>query len=1040
LKYILSMKSMGLLTLIFAIAIAVATFIENDYGTIGAKSVVYNATWFNILLVVLAINLVSNIQRYKLYKKEKLPLFIFHISFVLILIGAGVTRFIGFEGVMGIKENQTTNSMLSADTYLSFSINDGKGIYSKEDKVLFSEIANNNFSEELKVGINDIKIEYLDFITNAQEIVKEDKNGISMVELVVSANGFREDVILKPLDAKKVGNQFISFSNSKFNDIVLSYDKNSSQMYISSKKDIATMSMDSGKKDKIIANHVSNFEKRKLYTIGDMNIVLKEFYKSAKIVLEKSNIKNSQLNALKLKVSNNSKSQEIYIFGKEGIAMQAKRVSLDGVDISIGYGSKVLKLPFEIKLRDFRLDRYAGSMSASSYESDITLIDNRKNIKQDYTIFMNNVFYYDGYRFYQSSYEPDESGTVLSVNNDFWGMIITYLGYFLLSVGFIWSLFSKHGRVYSLSTKIEKIKEEKSKLLVAILSLFVIYSNDANANANQNSTDDKLKIIESAKNINSEHVKMFSKLLVQDRGGRVKPIDTLAREVVRKLSGKNEILGLDANSVFFSMTINPDIWQMIKMIKLTHPELKKEYGGKYIAFGDLFNIDEKTGRRFYKLQKKVEEVNRIKPALRGTYEKAIIKLDEKINICYMVYTGSLLRIFPKPHDSTNTWYAPMDAMQSWEPKDAQFVTLIFRKYFGGIDKAKNSNDWKEADDTIKLIETFQRKSGASVIPMDSKIDIELKYNEYQIFKKLIPFYFILGFILLIMVFANVLKTFNVQKYIKIFSSLIFVIFAIHTIGLMMRWYISGHAPWSDSYESMIYISWAIILSGFIFINKSYFVIPATAILSGLTLFVAHLSWLEPEITNLVPVLKSYWLVIHVAIITASYGFLALGALIGFIVLTLMIIKTDKNYKIVDLNIKELTYINEMTLIVGLIMLTIGNFLGGVWANESWGRYWGWDPKETWALISILVYTFVVHIRFMGKMYSIFVFNVLSIVAFSSIIMTYFGVNFYLSGLHSYAKGDPVPIPMFVYYTIAITFIMVVAAKIRENKFKNIDNK
>jgi cytochrome c-type biogenesis protein CcsB len=1030
---------MGILILIFAISIATATFIENDYGTVGSKSVVYNATWFEILLLLLTINLISNIQRYQLYKKDKLPLFIFHISFVLILIGAGITRFIGYEGVMEIGENQTSNSMVSTDTYLSMSINDGKGIYNKEKKVLLSEIGNNNFSEELKIGINDIKIEYVDFIENAKEVIKEDKDGIPIMHLVVSGNGQKEEIFLKPLDAQKVGDKFISFGNKEFQDIIISYEQNSSKLSILSKAHMNTLNMDSSKKEQIELNKIIPFEKRKLYSIGNTNIVLANFYPKAKIELEKSPIKNSELNALKLKVTNNSKVQEITLFGTSGILMQPKSLMLDNIKFTIGYGAKELKLPFELKLRDFRLQRYAGSMSASSYESDITLIDNRKNITEDHRIFMNNVFSYDGYRFYQSSYRPDETGTVLSVNHDFWGMAITYIGYFLLTVGFVWSMISRHGRINSLSAKIDKIKEQKASLLVALLSLVVIFSSPVQANEQQNQPQlDKVKLLENAKNVNSEHVKIFSKLLVQDRGGRIKPLDTLAREVVRKISGKNEIMGMNANDVFFSMTINPDIWQLVKMVKVSHPTLREELGaeGKYIAFADVFDFDQ-NNRRVYTLQQKVEEVNRIKPALRGTYEKAIIKLDEKINICYLVYTGSLLKIFPKPKDATNTWYAPMEAMQTWAKEDAQFVSLIFRKYFTAVDKAKQNGDWNEADDTIGLIEKFQDKIGASIIPAQSKIDMELKYNEYEIFKRVIPFYGLLGFILLILVFANIIKTFNIEKIIKIFSSLIFVVFAIHTLGLMLRWYISGHAPWSDSYESMIYISWATVLAGFIFINKSYFVIPATAILSALTLFVAHLSWLEPEITNLVPVLKSYWLVIHVAIITASYGFLALGALIGFIVLILMIIKSDKNYKIIDLNIKELTYINEMTLIVGLILLTIGNFLGGVWANESWGRYWGWDPKETWALVSILVYTFVVHLRFMGKMYSIFAFNVLSIVAFASIIMTYFGVNFYLSGLHSYAKGDPVPIPMFVYYTVAITFIMVVIAKLRNDKFEQV---
>ena len=199
--------------------------------------------------------------------------------------------------------------------------------------------------------------------------------------------------------------------------------------------------------------------------------------------------------------------------------------------------------------------------------------------------------------------------------------------------------------------------------------------------------------------------------------------------------------------------------------------------------------------------------------------------------------------------------------------------------------------------------------------------------------------------------------------------------------------------------------------------------------------VAALNWLDPEITNLVPVLDSYWLMIHVAIITASYGFLALGAILGFINLALMILQNKMNFKRIKNSISELTYINEMSITIGLFMLSIGTFLGGVWANESWGRYWGWDPKETWAFASMLCYIFVLHLRFIPKLKSAFVFNFASLVAYGSIIMTYFGVNFYLSGLHSYAQGDPMPIPTFVYYSIAIIFIVTTVAYFKQKTFK-----
>lgn len=226
---------------------------------------------------------------------------------------------------------------------------------------------------------------------------------------------------------------------------------------------------------------------------------------------------------------------------------------------------------------------------------------------------------------------------------------------------------------------------------------------------------------------------------------------------------------------------------------------------------------------------------------------------------------------------------------------------------------------------------------------------------------------------------------------------------------------------------MIYIGWATVLAGFIFSKRSSITMASTGILTGLILFVAHLNWMDPQVTNLVPVLNSYWLSIHVSMITASYGFLGLSALLGFIAILLFILKTSSNEKHIGLSIKELNAINEMSLMVGLVLLTVGNFLGGVWANESWGRYWGWDPKETWALVTILVYAVVLHLRFIKSIYNEFNYSVISLLAFTSVLMTYFGVNYYLAGMHSYAKGDPVPVPDFVPITYLIVFVVIALA-------------
>jgi len=255
----------------------------------------------------------------------------------------------------------------------------------------------------------------------------------------------------------------------------------------------------------------------------------------------------------------------------------------------------------------------------------------------------------------------------------------------------------------------------------------------------------------------------------------------------------------------------------------------------------------------------------------------------------------------------------------------------------------------------------------------------------------------------------------------IFVTLCF--FLLHTLGLAARWYISGYAPWSNAYESIIFVAWATMLFGLSLGRKSALTITATAFITAVTLFFASQSWLDPEIANLQPVLNSWWLKVHVSIIVGSYGPFSLGLILGIFSLFIMTFTNEKNKKKMDLNIKELTIINEMVITVGLIMLTIGTFLGGMWANESWGRYWGWDPKETWALISIMVYAFVLHMRLIPGLRGRYTFNLWSIIAYASIMMTYFGVNFYLSGLHSYASGDRVITPTSVFYSIGFVLIL-----------------
>jgi len=260
-------------------------------------------------------------------------------------------------------------------------------------------------------------------------------------------------------------------------------------------------------------------------------------------------------------------------------------------------------------------------------------------------------------------------------------------------------------------------------------------------------------------------------------------------------------------------------------------------------------------------------------------------------------------------------------------------------------------------------------------------------------------------------------------------------FLAQSAGLIIRGYVSGHLPWSDGYESMIYIAWAVMLAGLIFARRNPMVLSVAAILSGLTLFVAQMSWLNPEITNLVPVLKSYWLAIHVAVITASYGFLGISAIIGFVNLLMAASQNKLNSSRINLSIGQLTAINEASMILGLYFLTIGTFLGGIWANESWGRYWGWDAKETWALISVLYYGFISHMRLIPGFRGWFAFNLASVLGLLSVLMTYLGVNYYLSGLHSYGSGAGLQFPVSIVVFYGLVAVLAFIARKKEGDIK-----
>ncbi len=1024
-EYLLSMQSAVILMLLFALSIAAATFIENDYGTQTAKALVYNAGWFEFLLLVLALNLIANIVRFRMWRHGKRLVFLFHISFIVILIGAAITRYYGFEGIMHIREGEASNEIVSDSTYIQLEAIKGKKHLTYARPVLFSKIGSNSFSEEIRMENEIITLKVLRYIPDAVTKAVEDPNGRAMISMMVVSDGRPEALTIEAGESVETPAFVIAFeSNERFEKSTVRLFFENGRLKVETPYALEYMSMDDGNSGTLSAGE-SDIYPRRLYSTAGVRFVIKEAFEHAKRVVvsadgesPESDMKGLQ-DAVELELRVGDKSKRLVVFGKKGVPAEPVWTELDGFRIAVSYGARLVHLPFYLKLVDFQLERYPGSMSPSSYASEVVLIDTRNNVRMPYRIYMNHVLDYEGYRFFQSSYDMDEKGTVLSVNHDP-GTWPTYFGYLLLTIGMFGSMLVHSSRFQTLMRRARDLQKLAKRCAAASVMLLALFgTHDLHA---ADPAADLPKI-------QKEHAEKFGSLLVQSHDGRIEPVDTLAREVLRKVSRRERVFGMNADQAFLGMIVRPEEWQKVPVIRISDKGINKiigiSPGKKYASFDDFFIGSKK---REYKLADLVEEISRKRPAQRSTLDKEILKVDERVNVLYMSFSGSLLRIFPDPKDKHGRWCSPIGAIKEFDQKNAQFVQAVLASYFSNIDEALADGNWTRAEKALDVIKSYQRFYEAAIIPSENKIKAEIMMNRYKPFESLVPLYFGVGFILLFLSIFHILKPkFNLKWAVRVSMVLLIAGFFIHTAALGLRWYISGHAPWSNGYESMLYIAWATLLAGFIFSKHSPITLAATGILAGLILFVAHLNWLDPEITNLVPVLKSYWLMIHVSLITASYGFLGLGALLAFITLWLYIIKHGENRADIEYSIRELTHINEMSLIFGLALLTVGNFMGGVWANESWGRYWGWDPKETWALVTILVYAAVLHLRFYKSFRGIFAFNVASLLAISSVVMTYFGVNYYLSGMHSYAKGDAVPIPSFVYYVVAVVAVTILLA-------------
>ena len=1048
-SFFTSTRLMAILFLAFAASMGIGTFIEDAYNTETARVFIYNAKWFEAIMLLFVINFIGNIKRYQLNKKEKWATLLLHLSFIFIIIGAFVTRYISFEGMMPIREQATESRFYSDKAYLTVMV-DGEyqGSMQRrtfEEPLLFSSkevpfIASNYFSISNEFNKIPFEIEYKKFTLGAKEVIKEDPNGTQYLKLVEQGAGVRHDHYLKEGEVQSINN--ILFAFNKQTQGAVNIIKTGENYTVQTPFSGNFMRMIDKFQGPVAKDSVQPLMFRSLYNLEGAMFVIPDHAIKGKVAYESTkDFKTKEDAALTVVVKSEGKEKEITLLGgrqKMGIPVSFKQGNLE---FTIMYGSKTYELPFAIKLNDFIAKKYPGTESSyASFESKATIIDKEKNNTFDAHIFMNNILDYRGYRFFQAGFDPDELGTKLSVSHDFWGTWISYAGYFLLYIGLMAILFDdKNTRFGDLKKKLDKVNAKKAALTaVLLLFSFVGFSQeqhvhtegdghnheaaeahnhtaaaDQHAHTRVKPTQAQLDSVINKFKVSDEHAAKFSRIIIQDFGGRMKPANTFASELLRKVSEKDTYNGLNADQALLSMSMLGEIWYDVPVILLKrgNDSIRKIAGldskVKYAAMSDFFD---NAGN--YKLSRLLEDAYREK--VPNKFQEDFIDIDKKINLLNWAISGQILKILPVPNDKGNKWVSYPEAAEG-SFKGLDTIRNIVPFYFGALGKATQTKDYSTAESILEGISKYQKKAGASVMPSDDKIDAELFYNKYDLFKKLYSWYALAG---IFMFLFTIIKLFNSRKGIRytvtFFHGAIIFLFVLHTLWLGVRWYVSGHAPWSNAYESIIYVAWATMFFGIAFGRKSQLTVASTALVAAMVLTVAHWNWTDPEIANLVPVLNSYWLMIHVAVIVGSYGPLTLGMILGLVALILMLFTNKDNKLKMDLTIKELTYINEMALTVGLVMLSIGNFLGGQWANESWGRYWGWDPKETWALVSIMIYAFVIHMRFVPALRGTWIYNFFSVLAYASILMTYFGVNFYLTGLHSYASGE-IRTPMYFLY-------------------------
>lgn len=635
------------------------------------------------------------------------------------------------------------------------------------------------------------------------------------------------------------------------------------------------------------------------------------------------------------------------------------------------------QLPFSITLNQFEIIYYKGTLAPMDFISHISVADKDCHRQIQGKVSMNHIFSYQHYRFYQSGYSEDNEGSVFSVSHDPYGIGITYAGYTLLLLSTVFFFFSPQSRFRQM---LKSPLLHRSLTVILLLFAFSLNSNFLKANS------------PSPKVLPREVAEHFGDLYIL-YNNRICPLQTFARDFTIKLYGSSSYKGLTPEEVLTGWLFYYDSWKNEPIIRIKSNEARKllEIEGNYARLKDYIStINE------YKLEKMM---NHIRSGEQVTDKRGIEEADEKFNIINLVCTGAMMKIFPCRNIAGKTleWYSQSDQL----PQDMDNDKWVFiRKSMSYVNEMIVMKKYNDACLLLEKIKKYQQKECDGLLPADNKFKAEKIYNQFDYSKSVAMACICIGLICFIYYchcMASQKRT--SRKAIIILNILLWIVFTYLSAAICLRGYVSNHLPLSNGFETMQFMAWCTLLLTFLLQRKFAMLLPFGFLLCGLTLMVSMLGESNPQITQLMPVLQSPLLSIHVVVIMIAYSLLAFIMLNG--VTAVILHQSQKECKE---QIERLQIISQIILYPAIFLLAIGIFIGAVWANVSWGRYWGWDPKEVWALITMLVYALALHPRSLPWFHRTMFFHVFCITAFITVLITYFGVNFLLGGMHSYANG------------------------------------